>query len=190
MPLDHICDKSTLVQVTAWCHQATSHYLSQCWPRSLSPYGVTRPQWVNIFLVWYIIILISVYLKLLIINQTNWMTLKTFIQSRHFEWVCPFNSLWSSDGKWWHRSGSTLALVMVCCLIAPSHYLNQCHLLISEVLWRSPVSNSIAHAQATILYNEIENYTFERLPYLPGGNELNWFDFLHVKQTLCMSLCI
>ena len=31
----------------AWCHQATSHYLSQCWPRSLSPYDVTRPQWVN-----------------------------------------------------------------------------------------------------------------------------------------------
>ena len=27
--------------------QATSHCLSQCWPRSLSPYGVTRPQWVN-----------------------------------------------------------------------------------------------------------------------------------------------
>ena len=37
----------TLVQVMAWCRQATSHYLSQCWPRSLSPYGVTRPQWVN-----------------------------------------------------------------------------------------------------------------------------------------------
>ena len=31
----------------AWCHQATSHYLSQCWPRSLSPYDVTRPQWVK-----------------------------------------------------------------------------------------------------------------------------------------------
>ena len=37
----------TLVQVMAWCHQATSHYLNQCWPRSMSPYGVTRPQWVN-----------------------------------------------------------------------------------------------------------------------------------------------
>ena len=46
MPL-HLTDKSTLVQVMAWCHQATSHYLSQCWPRSLSPYDVTRPQWVN-----------------------------------------------------------------------------------------------------------------------------------------------
>ena len=33
----------------AWCRQSTSHYLSQCRPRSLSPYGVTRPQWVNTF---------------------------------------------------------------------------------------------------------------------------------------------
>ena len=47
MSLDLTDDKSTLVQVMAWCRQATSHYLSQCWPRSLSPYGVTRPQWVK-----------------------------------------------------------------------------------------------------------------------------------------------
>ena len=46
--LDLIDDKSTLVQVMAWCCQATSHYLSQCWPRSMSQYGITRPQWVNI----------------------------------------------------------------------------------------------------------------------------------------------
>ena len=31
----------------AWCHQATSHYLSQYWPSSVSPYGVTRLQWEN-----------------------------------------------------------------------------------------------------------------------------------------------
>ena len=47
MPLDLTDDKSTLVQVMAWCRQATSHYLSQCWPRFMSPYGVTRPQWVK-----------------------------------------------------------------------------------------------------------------------------------------------
>ena len=39
--------KSTMVQVMAWCRQATSHYLSQCWLSSLSPYGVARPQWVK-----------------------------------------------------------------------------------------------------------------------------------------------
>ena len=47
MPLDLTDDKSLLVQVMAWCRQATSHYLSQCWPRSLSLYGITRPQWVK-----------------------------------------------------------------------------------------------------------------------------------------------
>ena len=47
MPQDLTDDKSTLVQVMAWCHQAASHYLRQCWPRSLSPYGVIRPQGVK-----------------------------------------------------------------------------------------------------------------------------------------------
>ena len=41
------CSNHDDIQVMAWCRQATSHYLSQCWPRSLSPYGVTRPQWVK-----------------------------------------------------------------------------------------------------------------------------------------------
>ena len=31
----------------AWCRQATSHCLSQCWPRYLSPSGVSRPRWDN-----------------------------------------------------------------------------------------------------------------------------------------------
>ena len=47
MSLNLTDDKSTLVQVMAWCRQAPSHYLSQCWPRSLSPYDVTRPQWIG-----------------------------------------------------------------------------------------------------------------------------------------------
>ena len=44
--------KSTLVQVMAWRRQATSHYLSQCWPRSMSPYDITR-------LIWYLPIIAS-----------------------------------------------------------------------------------------------------------------------------------
>ena len=47
MPLDLTDDNWTLVQVMAWCCHAPSHYLSQCWPRSMSPNGVNRPQWVN-----------------------------------------------------------------------------------------------------------------------------------------------
>ena len=47
IPQDLTDDESTLVKVMAWCRGATSPNLSQCWPRSLSTYGVTRPQWVN-----------------------------------------------------------------------------------------------------------------------------------------------
>ena len=47
MSLDLNDDQSTLAQIMAWCRQATSHYLSQCWARSLSPYGITRPQCVK-----------------------------------------------------------------------------------------------------------------------------------------------
>ena len=47
MSLDLFDDKSTFVQVLAWCHQAASHYLSQCWPRSMSPHSITRPQRIN-----------------------------------------------------------------------------------------------------------------------------------------------
>ena len=45
--IDLTDDKSTLVQVMAWYHQTSSHYLNQCWPSFVTPYGITRPQWVK-----------------------------------------------------------------------------------------------------------------------------------------------
>ena len=64
MPLDLTNDKSLLVQVMAWCRQATSHYLSQCWSRSMSPNDVARPQWVN-----------SLWSRELIWRHRCWLTL-------------------------------------------------------------------------------------------------------------------
>ena len=39
---------------------------------------------------------------------------------------------------WWWRYWSTLTQVMACCLTAPSHYLNQCWLIIKGVHRHSP----------------------------------------------------
>ena len=39
-----------LVQVMAWCPQATSYYLGQYWPRSLASYAVTKLQWLKLCL--------------------------------------------------------------------------------------------------------------------------------------------
>ena len=45
MPLDLSDEKSTLVQVMAWCHQATIKPLPE--PILTQIYGVIRPQWVK-----------------------------------------------------------------------------------------------------------------------------------------------
>ena len=48
-----------------------------------------------------------------------------------------FNSLGPSEAIWWWRFWSTLVQVMACCLTAPSHYLNQCWLIISKGMCHS-----------------------------------------------------
>ena len=52
-------------------------------------------------------------------------------------WPLELNSLGANDAIWRQRSGSILTQVMACCLTAPSHYLNQCWLVISEVVCHS-----------------------------------------------------
>ena len=46
-------------------------------------------------------------------------------------------SLWQNDAIWRHRSGSILSQVMACCLMAPSHNLNQYSLIFNKVPWHS-----------------------------------------------------
>ena len=87
MALDFSDDQSTLVQVMAWCRQAASHCLSQCWPRSMSPYGVTRPQWVKIWAwewsLWKVPLYIRHYMHTFIKNNST-QTVSTFKQLSNF----------------------------------------------------------------------------------------------------------
>ena len=53
--------------------------------------------------------------------------------------------------------------------LSTSHYLNQCWPFISEVLWHSPQTNFRAKAQACILDDELENYTFKITTASPSG---------------------
>ena len=59
------------------------------------------------------------------------------------------NSMWPSDVLWHHRTWSTLVQVMTCCLTAPSHYLTQLWLTITDVFWHSPESNFTGNTQDT-----------------------------------------
>ena len=62
------------------------------------------------------------------------------------------NLLRPSDAIWRHRSGSTLAQVMACCLTAPSHHLNQCW-LISKIQLYSSDGNFTRDTSAINDYN-------------------------------------
>ena len=57
------------------------------------------------------------------------------------------NSLRPSDAIWRHRNGSTLVKVMLCCLMAPSHYLNQCWLHHQWSLVVYPYGNLASNVQ-------------------------------------------
>ena len=82
-----------------------------------------------------------------------------------------FNSLWPSDAIWRQIPRSTLAQVMACCLTAPSHYLNQCWLIINKVQWHSSECNFTRDASAiTEISLKITYLNF--CSNLPGANEL------------------
>ena len=97
------------------------------------------------------------------------------------DWPCTTNepnnikSLWPSDAFWRHRSMSTMALVMACCLTAPSHYMNQCWLIISQVLWYSPKSNFIGIAEDINLGNKPDNYTYKIILASARGQWVNQY---------------
>ena len=77
------------------------------------------------------------------------------------------------DAMSWQRSWSTLVKVMACCLMAPSHYLNQCWLLISEVLWLSPENNFTSCVPATIQHHAHDNYMFNIAATFPRRQWVN-----------------
>ena len=128
MPQDLTDDKSTLVQVMAWCRQATSHYLSQCWARSMSPNCVTRPQWVKI--IDYCLHGIRTDLTLHIYNKTSFLKISKSMQSSatsifrsyKFLWYLVFvpEALFSSSlpvrhaSNLWSAMGSVLIYFLAC----------------------------------------------------------------------------
>ena len=81
--------------------------------------------------------------------------------------------MWPIDTIWWHRCRSSLAHVMACWQLAPSHYLNQCWLIISEVLWHSPEGNFIGNYQDIYSRYEFENYLFTITATSPKGPCIN-----------------
>ena len=87
------------------------------------------------------------------------------------------NSLGPSDTIWRQRSGSTLAKVMAWCLMAPSHYLNQCWLIISKVKWHSSKGEFTRDTSAINHWNYLENEGPKNFSKSPRGQWVNKLSF-------------
>ena len=94
----------------------------------------------------------------------------TVIHSFHIRAI---NSLGPSDAIWRWRSWATLVQIMACCLTAPSHYLNQCWLIIRKALWHSSKDIIIRRFEDTNQQNKIENYIFKITLRSPRGQWVN-----------------
>ena len=68
------------------------------------------------------------------------------------------HSLGSGDTIWGYWALSTLVHVMDCCLIAQSHYLNQCWFIIDEVLWQSHEGNFIGRISIIYMCLKMTNF--------------------------------
>ena len=95
---------------------------------------------------------------------------RKFVHWSDFQLI--LNSSWPSDALWGCRSGSTLAQVMACCPLAPSHNLNQCWLIINK---RS-ISEEITQPSITKISLIID---YRNLIKIPRGQWINpWIKFI------------
>ena len=79
------------------------------------------------------------------------------IESKH----CKSCHCGFGDNIWCRRSWLTMVQVMVCYLTAPSHYLNQCWLIINLILWHSFQGNVYLNTPDVNHHVAFELFTFE-----------------------------
>ena len=101
----------------------------------------------------------------LIISEVQWHSSEKILE---------FNSLRPNDVIWWHRSRSTLAQVMACCLTTPSHYLNQCWLISRKGQWHSVEGNLPKDGSPFNHYISLKMTCLKFYSNLQGGQWVNW----------------
>ena len=116
--------------------------------------------------------MLPLHLSFLDILDSHLRHMALIIHTLYCDWkylisdIWPVHSLWPRDTIWWHGSGSTLAQVMAWCLMAPSHYLKQCWLIIKGVHWHSPESNFARNAHELNVQHLSVDHSVKFLSYI------------------------
>ena len=121
------------------CHGAWQHQTITWNNVDLSPNNLA-PEW--------IITICGISISRNIVYELVWYKKHIYIHtsSKQFNTKC-VNALLPKYITWQHRSGSTLA---------PSHYLNQCWLIINGLLWNKHKTNFTGCTEDNNLWKEFE----------------------------------
>ena len=98
-----------------------------------------------------------------------------------------FGSLCHGDAIWQHTSRLTFYWVMTCCMIAPSHYPNQCSHFIKVILWHSS-ENIFPSAHELQLKNVFRYWFLTSLLCLSGTNDISYHVVSNSRWT-CAACC-
>ena len=90
---------------------------------------------------------------------------------------------------WWHRTGSVLVHVMVYGLVAPDHFLDQCWLIISNILWHSSEAISQEILKTSILNMSLRFTNLKLQLHLPRVNELFICGWLNPRDRSGNKIC-
>ena len=159
-----------MVQKMLVALSAPSHYLNQCWNivnlnlRNTLPWNLKQNSKISI--------------------KKNAFEKVVCKMAAIRYWPQCVNSLWPSDAIWQHRTGSTLAQVMACCLIAPCHYLIQCWLIISDGPCHSSDDVIIRGSKDGNQLNKIENCIFK---ITSKSHRDQWVNTVHTLHTVSVS---
>ena len=143
-----------MVQIMAWRRPGNKPLSEAMIVSLLTHICVTRPQWVKE------------------LDQHYRSCCLIYDETNVDDWT-KIHSLWLNDTIWQHSSWSTLVQVMACCLMVPSHYLNQCWLIFSKVQWHSVEGNLTKDSSLINHYNKFENYLSKFLFKSPRGQWVN-----------------
>ena len=86
-PTEHIFkDKPNLLQINVWYLQPTSRYLSQSWPRFMSPYSITTPHRGFRFYIWKLFTIFPLYnvFFLIFAIAAHWKITKYSVKQSQF----------------------------------------------------------------------------------------------------------
>ena len=139
---------STMVQAMAWCRQATGHYMSQCWPKSLAPYGVTMPQWVNLDIANHLlhVVWICPGNGLVPIRQQAFNTLRPRQHGRHFP-DDVFKCIFLNEIVW--------TSIQISLKFVPKGPIDNIPALFQIMAWRRPGDKPLSEPMLIILLTHI-----------------------------------